>query len=102
MAVTWLKPLRENERTFSTPFRPDNAVSIGKVTRFSISTGLNVGTTVLICTCLLVMSGVTSIGSKLSCHAPIAATMQVKNMTSQRDRTEPESIASIITIPSRS
>jgi hypothetical protein len=64
-AVTWLKPLREKDRTLSTPSSPDNAVSIGNVTRFSISTGPRAGTTVLICTCLLVMSGVTSMGRRL-------------------------------------
>jgi hypothetical protein len=56
ITVTWLKPLRDIDRVLSTPFRPAIAVSIGYVTRFSTSTGLIVGTTVLIWTCLFVMS----------------------------------------------
>ena len=102
MAVTWLNPLREKERTLSTPSSPASAVSIGKVTRFSISTGLRVGTTVLICTCLLVMSGVTSIGSRFNCQAPKIATTSVRNNMTQRERTEPVSMESIIIRPWRS
>ena len=101
-AVTWLKPLRENERTLSTPSRPVKAVSIGNVTRFSISIGLKVGTTVLICTCLLVMSGVTSIGSTFNCQPPMSATTSVTNKMTQRDRTELVRRESIIIPPWRS
>jgi hypothetical protein len=36
-AVTWLKPLREMERVLSSPGMPASAVSMGKVTCFSIS-----------------------------------------------------------------
>ena len=38
-AVTCEKPLRESERVYSRPGMPASAVSIGKVTCFSISTG---------------------------------------------------------------
>src|SRR6266496_1687511 len=38
-AVTWAKPLRENERVDSRPGVPASAVSIGNVTCFSISRG---------------------------------------------------------------
>jgi hypothetical protein len=70
IAVTWLKPLRENERVLSTPASPERAVSMGKVTRFSTSTGPSPGARVLICTCLFVMSGNASMGNRNSCHRP--------------------------------
>ena len=69
-AVTCEKPLRESERVYSRPGVPANAVSIRKVTCFSISTGERGGATVLICTWLLVMSGTASIGTRVSDHAP--------------------------------
>jgi hypothetical protein len=49
---------------------PANAVSMGKVTVFSISKGESEATVVLICTWLLVMSGTASIGSSCSDRAP--------------------------------
>ena len=63
---------------------PASAVSIGKVTCFSISTGESEGATVLICTWLLVMSGTASIGSRLSDHTPNAEAAKVRRTTSQR------------------
>ena len=65
-AVTWEKPLREIERVLSRPGMPDSAVSIRNVTCFSISAGDNANADVLTCTCLLVMSGTASIGSRVS------------------------------------
>ena len=49
---------------------PAMAVSTGKVTRFSISTGDSEASWVLIWTWLLVMSGTASIGSWVNCQAP--------------------------------
>jgi hypothetical protein len=63
ITVTWLNPLREIERELSSPGIPAIAVSTGKVTSRSMSSGPRLGSTVLICTCLLVMSGTASIGS---------------------------------------
>ena len=69
-AVTCEKPLRESERVLSRPGMPASAVSIGNVTCFSISTGDSAGAKVLTCTCLLVMSGTASIGSRSATRRP--------------------------------
>ncbi len=69
-AVTWEKPLRDSDRVYSSPGMPASAVSIGKVTCFSMSIGESAGATVLICTWLLVMSGTASIGSRASDQTP--------------------------------
>jgi hypothetical protein len=58
--------LRENERVLSTPARPESAVSIGNVMRFSISSGPSSGATKLIIACLLVISGSASIGRSVA------------------------------------
>ena len=71
-AVTWEKPLRDSERVYSSPGVPASAVSMRKVTCFSISTGESAGATVLICTWLLVMSGTASIGMRASDQTPSA------------------------------
>ena len=83
-AVTWEKPLRENERVYSRPGVPASAVSIGNVTCFSISTGDSAGATALICTWLLVMSGTASIGSLLSDQTPSAQATAVSSTMNQR------------------
>ncbi len=64
MAVIWAKPLRLSDRVLSSPLMPASAVSTGKVTCFSISSGESAGARTLICTWLLVMSGTASIGSR--------------------------------------
>ena len=69
-AVTCEKPLRDIERVLSRPGMPASAVSIRNVTCFSISAGDSAGAMVLTCTCLLVMSGTASIGSRVSDQAP--------------------------------
>ena len=58
--------LREVDRELSKPGMPAIAVSTGNVTKRSMSSGPSSGATVLICTCLLVMSGTASIGSLVS------------------------------------
>ena len=70
ITVTWEKPLRDRDRVDCRPGMPAMAVSTGKVTRFSISTGESEASEVLIWTWLLVMSGTASIGSWVNCQAP--------------------------------
>jgi hypothetical protein len=65
-AVTCEKPFRERDRVYSSPGMPARAVSTVNVTCFSISTGENEGSRVLIWTWLLVMSGTASIGRRTS------------------------------------
>src|SRR5262245_51638617 len=98
MAVTCEKPLRDSERVLSRPGAPASAVSIGKVICFSISAGDSAGAMVLICTCLLVMSGTASIGSFVSANAPYAATMTLATTTTQRRRMAKSMIASTMSV----
>ena len=74
---------------------PANAVSIGKVTCFSISNGESAGASVLICTWLLVMSGTASIGSRCSDRTPNAASAATSSTTKKRCVTENLRIRSI-------
>src|SRR5262245_18030773 len=97
-AVTCEKPLRDSERVLSSPGAPASAVSIGKVICFSISTGESAGAMVLICTCLLVMSGTASIGSRVSANAPRPATMMPMTTTTQRRRMAKSMIPSIMSV----
>src|SRR5215468_10088189 len=98
MAVIWEKPLRDSERVLSRPGAPASAVSIGKVICFSISTGDSAGAIVLICTCLLVMSGTASIGSLVSAKAPMAAAIAPSVTTTQRRRMAKSMMASIMSV----
>src|SRR6478609_7112879 len=98
-AVTWAKPLRENERVYSRVGVPARIFSIWNVICFSISTGVSAGAMALICTWLLVTSGTASIGSLLSDQTPSAQATVVKSTTNQRLRTERSRIFSIITRP---
>src|ERR1700709_972012 len=91
-------PLRDRERVLSRPGAPASAVSIGKVICFSISAGDSAGADVLICTCLLVMSGTASIGSMVSAQKPSIMTMALRPMTAQRRRIERSRIPSIMTV----
>src|SRR5713101_5404411 len=95
-AVTWAKPLRENERVDSRPGVPASAVSSGNVTCFSISIGESAGAMALIWTWTLVMSGTASIGSLVRDQAPEIAAARVKSRTSQRRRIENARIRSMI------
>lgn len=70
ITVTWLKPFLEMERVLSMPVMPAIAVSTGKVTSRSMSSGPNAGAVVFTCTCLLVISGTASIGTRVSWNAP--------------------------------
>src|SRR5882724_13311519 len=88
IAVIWAKPLRENERVDSRPGVPASAVSIGKVTCFSISTGESAGAMALIWTWTLVTSGTASIGSLVNDQTPEIAAARVKSRINQRRRTE--------------
>jgi hypothetical protein len=83
-AVTWAKPLRENDQVFSSPGIPASATSSGKVTCFSISNGDRAGANALIWTWTLVMSGTASIGNLVSDHAPDTTAPSVQSRTSQR------------------
>jgi hypothetical protein len=83
-AVTWEKPLRDKERVLSRPGMPARAVSIRNVTCFSTSAGDSAGAVVLICTCLLVMSGTASIGSRISDQVPSTTAAMLNKTTSQR------------------
>src|SRR5215203_2070156 len=94
-AVTWEKPLRENERVDSSPGVPASAVSIGKVICFSISIGVSAGAIALIWTWTLVTSGTASIGNRVSDQKPEAAAASVTSTTSQRRRTEKSTIHAI-------
>src|ERR1700747_1956800 len=93
-AVTWAKPLRENERVDSRAGVPASAVSIGNVTCFSISTGESAGARALIWTWTLVTSGTASIGSLVRDHAPDSAA--ATSTTSHRRRTDAARMYSII------
>src|SRR6266576_4723690 len=93
-AVTWAKPLRENERVDSSPGVPARAVSSGKVTCFSISIGVSAGAMALIWTWTLVTSGTASIGSLVKDQAPDTAAATVARTTTQRWRTEKARIRS--------
>src|SRR5262249_7780525 len=95
-AVTWAKPLRENERVDSRPGVPASAVSIGNVTCFSISTGDSAGAMALIWTWTLVTSGTASIGNFVKDQAPEIAAASVKSTTNQRRRTENARMCSIL------
>src|SRR5215212_9215032 len=95
-AVTWEKPLRENERVDSSPGVPARAVSIGKVICFSISIGVSAGAMALIWTWTLVTSGTASIGSLVRDQAPKIAAATVISRTTQRRWTEKTRIRSII------
>src|SRR4051812_3649294 len=95
-AVTWAKPLRENERVNSRPGVPASVVSIGNVTCFSISTGESDGARALIWTWTLVTSGTASIGSLVRDHAPDSAAASVTSRTNHRRRTEAARTYSII------
>src|SRR5882724_5229391 len=95
-AVTWAKPLRENERVDSRLGVPASAVSIGNVTCFSISIGLSAGARALIWTWTLVTSGTASIGSRVSDQAPDTTATAVASTTSHRRRTENARTCSII------
>src|SRR3954464_1124015 len=97
-AVICEKPLRDSERVLSRPGAPASAVSIRKVTCFSISPGDKAGAVVLICTCLLVMSGTASIGNLVSAQPPSIMTMAPRAMTAQRRRIERSTIPSIMTV----
>src|SRR5215213_1589121 len=97
-AVTWEKPLRENDRVDSSPGVPASAVSIGKVICFSISIGVSAGATALIWTCTLVTSGTASIGSLVNDHAPKIAAPSVTSRTIQRRWTEKMRMRSIISV----
>src|SRR5215470_2192237 len=97
-AVICEKPLRDNERVLSRPGAPASAVSIGKVICFSISVGDNAGAIVLICTCLLVMSGTASIGSFVNAQVPMTAAMAPSVTTTQRRRMAKSMIASIMSV----
>src|SRR3954452_6381945 len=83
-AVTCENPLREIERVLSRPGMPASAVSIRNVTCFSISAGDSTKAVVLTCTCLLVMAGTASIGSRDNDQAPSAMTPMPDRTTSQR------------------
>src|SRR5438445_11134745 len=96
-AVTWAKPLRENERVYSRVGVPARIFSIWNVICFSISTGVSAGAMALICTWLLVTSGTASIGSLLSDQTPRAQAMAVNSTTNQRLRTERARIFAIVT-----
>src|SRR5579863_3531339 len=95
-AVTWAKPLRENDQVFSRPGVPASATSSGNVTCFSISSGDSAGAKALTWTCTLVMSGTASIGSRVSDHTPDVAAARVTSSTSQRRRTEKTRTRAII------
>src|SRR5262249_47200275 len=97
-AVTCEKPLRDSERVLSRPGAPDSAVSIGNVICFSISAGDSAGAKVLICTCLLVMSGTASIGSLVSAKAPRHAAMAASTTTTQRRRMEKSMTHAIMSV----
>src|SRR5258708_7331622 len=96
IAVIWAKPLREKDRVDSSPGVPASAGSIGKVTCFSISTGVSAGATALTWTWTLVTSGTASIGSLDKDHRPEAAMASVASRTSQRRWTEKSRIRTII------
>src|SRR5215216_6625308 len=98
-AVTWAKPLRENDRVDSSPGEPASAVSIGKVTCFSISIGDSAGATPLTWTWTLVTSGTASIGSRDRDHRPETAAAIVATTTSQRRRTANARMRSITANP---
>src|ERR1700680_76954 len=95
-AVTWAKPLRENDHVFSRPGVPASATSTGNVTCFSTSRGESAGAKALICTWTFVMSGTASIGRTLIAQAPDIAAATVNSTTYQRWRTEKARIHSII------
>src|SRR5882757_7147231 len=95
-AVTWAKPLREKERVDSRLGVPARAVSIGKVTCFSISIGESAGARALTWTWTLVTSGTASIGSLVRDHAPDRAAASVTRSTSHRRRTDAARMYSII------
>src|SRR5262249_29957874 len=97
-AVTCAKPLREKERVVSSPGVPARAVSIGKVTCFSISIGVSAGAMALIWTWTLVTSGTASIGSLVNDHAPRTAAAPVTKRTSQRRWTEKTRMRSIMAL----
>jgi hypothetical protein len=83
-AVTCEKPLRDSDRVRSGPGMPASAVSIGKVTWRSTSTGESEASRVLICTSGPVMSGTASIGSTHRARTPNSAAMSVATTTVQR------------------
>src|SRR3546814_4658490 len=62
------------------------AVSIGKVTRCSASSGEKPAASLLICTWTLVMSGVASIGRRWNDQTPIAQSSATTLSTAQRKR----------------
>jgi hypothetical protein len=84
--VTWLNPLREIERVFQ-PGMPAIAVSTGKVTSRSMSSGPRRRDGVDLH--LLVGDvGTASIGSRVSCHKPKAGDDEEEQTTAQRKRTD--------------
>src|SRR6266851_1375625 len=95
-AVTWAKPLRENDHVFSRPGVPARATSMGKVTCFSTSRGDSAGAKALTWTWTLVISGTASIGRTVAAQAPDIAAATVNNNTYQRRRTEKARIHSIM------
>ena len=97
-AVTCEKPLRENERVYSSRDAGERVLD-RNVTCFSISTGERAGAMVLICTWLLVMSGTASIGSLVIDQTPSAQATAVNSTMNQRLRIERSRIFSIITRP---
>src|SRR5262249_34998951 len=62
------------------------------------SVGDSAGAVVLICTCLLVISGTASIGSLVSATAPRTAAMAASTTTTQRRRIEKSMIHSIMSV----
>src|SRR5882757_2802083 len=97
-AVICENPLRDSDRVASRPGAPASAVSIGKVICFSISVGDSAGAVVLICTCLLVISGTASIGSPVSAKPPSTTTVALIATTTQRRAMERPMIRSIIAV----
>src|ERR1700686_1645689 len=95
-AVTWAKPLRENDHVLSRPGVPASATSIGNVTCFSTSRGDSAGAKALTWTWTLVISGTASMGRTVKAQAPDRAAAIVNSSTCQRRRTEKARTHSII------
>ena len=88
MSVTWESPNLVSDRISSTPWMPESSISSGMVTAFSVSSGARAGTSVLTCTCGLVMSGTASIGSVAADQRPIPSETAATSSRKARWRSE--------------
>src|SRR5882672_12916110 len=96
MTVICDRPNLLRDRTSVMPGTPDNSVSSGNVTSFSISSGARAGTSVFTCTWILVMSGTASIGNRTADLMPPNTNAAVASRTNSRCRSENSMTRSII------